>query len=127
MTLAQVLGLSRLRRYPLVAFLVFTAGCTEHNEVQAPGPYINQSRPKTIWVERHDTVTRVDQPQMTYFGDTIVGLSAGRPVRIPLASVTRATVSQLDWQTTGLSLVALVALAIAVDLPAQFSKSKGGL
>jgi hypothetical protein len=93
-----------------------------HSEVRAPGPYIDQLHPKAIWVERGDTVTRVDQPHLTYFGDTILGMSAGQPVRIPLANVKRATISQIDWQTTGLSLVAIVALALAVDLPAQFNK-----
>jgi hypothetical protein len=111
-----------VRASTLVASLLLLSGCTMQAAVKDPGPYVDQKRPKSIWIEQGSAVTRVDQPRLTYFGDTIIGVSDGRPVRIPLATVTHATVSKIDWQTTTLSLVALAALAAVVDVPAQFKQ-----
>jgi hypothetical protein len=118
-----------VRAYAFASLLlVAVSGCTMHAAIKDPAPYIDQHRPKTIWVERsRAAVTQVDNPRMTYFGDTILGFTNGKPVRIPLGEVTRASVTKTDWLTTGLSIAALAAAVVAVDVPGQFGKGKGGL
>jgi hypothetical protein len=109
-------------------FLVPVSGCTMHAAIKDPAPYVDQHQPKTIWIERSSAaVTQVDNPHISYFGDTIIGFTNGKPVRIPIGEVTRASVTKTDWVTTGLCIAALAGAFVAVDVPGQFSKGKGGL
>ena len=88
----------RLSLALVITCLMLTAACTTLKEVPTPSIYIAAKHPSSIWVTHDDLVTRVDQPRVTR--DTLVGVTLGRAISIPLRDVSDVSIRQTDWPST---------------------------
>lgn len=106
-----------MRTATLAVSLLGLVACTTQATLPDPSTYIDAKHPKSIWVTRGDSVTRVDRPHTSDAGDTIFGVTAGRPVTIPLADVRRVSASQTNYLTTLLAAGGLTVAAYILFFP----------
>lgn len=108
-------GISRLRQLVTCTVLAsYLTACTSWRVQRlSPQQVLTAEQPTAIQVMRSDS-TRVVLTQPEVSGDSLVGLTKGRRLSIPLTDVASVAVREGDtWKSVGLWL-GLMALGVAV-------------